>query len=54
MLKRTHFLKDDETLEKIKTILEDKDFSISKYWIKPGYIIKKLEKNQKFRFYQHI
>lgn len=49
MLKRTHFLKDDETLEKIKTILEDKDFSISKYWIKPSYIIEKLEKKSKIQ-----
>lgn len=33
MLKRTHFfLKDDKTLEKLKTILDDKNFSISKYY----------------------
>lgn len=54
MPKRTYFLKDDETLEKLKTILDDKNFSISKYWIKQSYIIEKLEKNQKFSFHQLI
>lgn len=49
MPKRTHFLKDDEILEKLKTILEDKNFSISKYWIKPSYIIEKLEKKSKIQ-----
>ncbi len=54
MPKITYFLKDDETLEKLKTILDDKNFSISKYWIKQSYIIEKLEKNQIFSFHQLI
>lgn len=49
MLKRTHFLKNDEIFKNIMNILNNKKFSITKYGIKPSYIIEKLEKKSKIQ-----
>jgi hypothetical protein len=49
MFKRTHFLKNDEIFKNIMKILNNKKFSITKYGIKPSYIIEKLEKKSKIQ-----
>jgi len=49
MVQRTNFLKDNSLYDPIIDVLNDDNFSITKYWIKPSYIFDKLENNSKIQ-----